>query len=291
MVTVAYAIMACIGAIVTWAPGPAATLLFLRMAVAAVVLAAVFARRTTWREIRSFRGWRPLVAMAALDTSALLLFFISTRLTSVAVAVFLIFLAPLWVAVLAPRMLRQRTDRIVWPAMALAMGGLALIVVPPALGEELQLSAAGLAAGFASSLFLAGFMMVVSELRRRGLRSVTIVLSECSLDAALLLPVFLWLTWGPGPGPTTPDLVAGLILGTLCTAFTYVLWTEGVGLVPVQHVPILGYVEPMLAPLYAYVLLGEVPAGWTVAGGFLIVAAGALVVVKGARGGAAAAGA
>ena len=286
MVTAAYAVMACIGAVVTWAPGPAVSLLFLRMAVAAAVLAPAFARRTTLREIGGTGVWKRVVLMAVLDSSALLLFFVSTRLTSVAVAMFLIFLAPLWVAVLAPRLMRQKTDRAVWPAMALAMGGLALIVVPPALGHELDVSVAGLVAGFASSLFLAGFMMTVSALREHGLRSVTIVLSECALDAVLLLPLFAWLTWGSGEGPTGRDLVAGLFLGTVCTAFTYVLWTEGVGLVPVQHVPILGYVEPMLAPVYAYVLLGEVPARWTVAGGALIVAAGALVVVKGGRSGA-----
>jgi drug/metabolite transporter (DMT)-like permease len=65
------------------------------------------------------------------------------------------------------------------------------------------------------------------------------------------------------------------------------LWTEGVGMIPVQHVPILGYLEPMTAPLYAFVFVGEVPGVWTIAGGLLIVAAGALVVLKGTAGAAA----
>ncbi|HJW74574.1 MAG TPA: DMT family transporter [Thermoleophilia bacterium] len=78
-------------------------------------------------------------------------------------------------------------------------------------------------------------------------------------------------TWIVGSGLTSRDLVSGLILGTVCTAFTYMLWTEGVGFIPVQHVPILGYLEPLAAPPYAFVLVGEVPTFWTIAGGLLIV--------------------
>jgi len=203
---------------------------------------------------------------------------------------FLIFLSPLWVALLAPVVLRQRTDRVVWPGLAIALGGLALIIVPPALGEELRLSVWGIAAGLLSGMLLAGFMMVVSALRRRGLRSATIVIAEGTLDALILLPLAVWQTWVSGDGLTARDLVAGLLLGTVCTAFTYMLWTEGVGFIPVQHVPILGYLEPLAAPLYAYLLVGEVPSGWTLAGGLLIITAGALVILRGSEGRTAAAG-
>ena len=95
--------------------------------------------------------------------------------------------------------------------------------------------------------------------------------------------------------PNRPDCfprkaAAFMILGTVCTAFTYMLWTEGVGFIPVQHVHILGYLEPLAAPLYAFVLVGEVPTVWTVVGGLLIVAAGTLVVLGGQRQAAAQAG-
>ena len=49
----------------------------------------------------------------------------------------------------------------------------------------------------------------------------------------------------------------------------------------VQHPSIMGYLEPVSAPLYALLLLGQVPSRWTVAGGVLIVAAGVLVVLYG----------
>jgi drug/metabolite transporter (DMT)-like permease len=41
----------------------------------------------------------------------------------------------------------------------------------------------------------------------------------------------------------------------------------------------MAYTEPVSAPLYALVLLGQWPTVWTLAGGALIVAAGILVVL------------
>jgi len=46
-------------------------------------------------------------------------------------------------------------------------------------------------------------------------------------------------------------------------------------------VPILGYLEPLAAPLYAFVLVGETPGVWTLVGGLFIVGAGTLLVLKG----------
>ena len=45
----------------------------------------------------------------------------------------------------------------------------------------------------------------------------------------------------------------------VCTALAYTLWTEGVSRIRVQHSSILGYLEPLSAPFYALLLLGEWP--------------------------------
>ncbi|RPI31722.1 MAG: EamA family transporter, partial [Actinomycetota bacterium] len=60
------------------------------------------------------------------------------------------------------------------------------------------------------------------------------------------------------------------------------LYIEGVRRVRVEHASILGYLEPVSAPLYALVLLGEAPAATTLVGGALIVVAGLLIVRYGA---------
>ena len=80
---------------------------------------------------------------------------------------------------------------------------------------------------------------------------------------------------------TPRDLVITVVLAVLCTAIPFVLYVEGVSRVRVEHASIFGYLEPVSAPFYALLLLGEAPAATTVAGGALIVVAGVLVVAFG----------
>ncbi len=269
-----------IGALVEWATAPESALLVIRFATAGIVLGALLARRHPLAGVRQRIVWPRLLLMAFVDSFTLLLFFIAIRGTSVAIGMFLQFLAPVWVAILAPRVFRTRTERIVYPALLLALVGLAVILTPSLLGEGIRLSAGGVAAGLAAGLGYAVFQLVVKDLTKR-VSAVTIVFTEAWLDALILLPLALWQTVGVGYHLTTRDLVAGLVLGVVCTALAYTMWTAGMGLIKVQHSSILGYLEPVSAPLYALLLLGQGISVWTVAGGALIVAAGLLVVLFG----------
>ncbi len=80
-----------------------------------------------------------------------------------------------------------------------------------------------------------------------------------AINSVILLPLALWQTVGAGYHLTGRDLVAGIVLGVVCTALAYTLWTEGMRRMRVQHTSILGYLEPVSAPFYALLLLGQRP--------------------------------
>jgi len=280
LVAGSFLIMGLIGVLVDWATAPESALLVLRFATAGIVLGALFARRRPLAGASDRAVWPRLLLMGLIDAFTLLLFFVAIRGTSVAIGMFLQFLAPVWVALIAPRVFRARTEAIVYPALALALAGLAVILAPALLGEGVQLSAWGVAAGLTSGLGYAIFQLVVKDLTKR-VSAVTIVFTEAWLDALILLPLALWQTVGSGYHLTTRDLVAGVILGVVCTALAYTMWTKGMSLIKVQHSSILGYLEPVSAPLYALLLLGQGISLWTVLGGALIVVAGLLVVLLG----------
>jgi len=280
LVAGSFLIMGLIGALVDWATAPESVLLVIRFATAGLVLGVVFARRRPLAGAGAPGVWPRLLVMGLLDAFTLLLFFVAIRGTSVAIGMFLQFLAPVWVALLAPRVFRVSTERIVYPALAIALGGLVVILAPSLLGEGIRLSAGGVAAGLAAGIGYAVFQLVVKDLTKR-VSAVTIVFTEAWLDALILLPLALWQTVGSGYHLTTRDLVAGVILGVVCTALAYMMWTFGMGRIKVQHSAILGYLEPVSAPLYALLLLGQGISVWTVIGGALIVAAGLLVVLLG----------
>ena len=280
LVAGAFLIMGLIGVLVDWATAPESALLVIRFATAGLVLGAVFARRRPLAGAGAPGVWPRLLLMGLVDALALLLFFVAIRGTSVAIGMFLQFLAPVWVALIAPRVFRARTEGIVYPALGLALAGLAVILAPSLLGEGIELTAWGVTAGLTAGVGYAAFQLVVKDLTKR-VSAVTIVFTEAWLDMLILLPLALWQTVGSGYHLTTRDLVAGVILGVVCTALAYTMWTFGMGLIKVQHSSILGYLEPVSAPLYALLLLGQGISVWTIIGGALIVVAGLLVVLLG----------
>jgi len=283
MASTAYVLMGAVGALVAWAQAPESMMVVLRMGMAAAILGVFIGRASVWREVRRPGILRLVLVMGAVDAGALTLLFIAIRLTGVAVAMFLMFLSPVWVALLAPVVMKQPTDRIVWPSLGLALTGLGFVIVPQAIGSDMPLSFWGVVLALLAGLFMAAWMMSVSALRSRGLGSTAIVLSDCTLVALLVLPLGVWQTWAAGDGLTARDMIAVVLMATVCTAFAQTLWTEGVGLIPVQHVPILGFLTPLSAPLYAFLIVSEVPSVWTILGGVLIVAAGSLIVLFGSR--------
>ena len=282
LVAGSFLIMGLIGVLVDWATAPESALLVLRFATAGLVLGVVFARRRPLAGAADRSVWPRLLLMGLIDSVTLLLFFVAIRETSVAIGMFLQFLAPVWVALIAPRLFHSRTEGIVYPALAIALAGLVVILTPSLLGEGIELSAAGVAAGLAAGVGYACFQLVVKDLTKR-VSAVTIVFAEAWLDALIVLPLALWQTVGAGYHLTARDLIAGIVLGVVCTALAYMMWTAGMGRIKVQHSSILGYLEPVSAPIYALLLLGQGISIWTVIGGALIVTAGLLVVLLGER--------
>jgi drug/metabolite transporter (DMT)-like permease len=280
MVAGSFLLVGLSGTLVTWATAPVSVLIVLRFAIAACAIASVFGRRRHLAGLRDRALWPRLALMGILDAGALLLYFVAIRETGVAVGTFLFFMQPVWVALLAPRLLGDATGRVVYIAIALALGGLTILLVPVALGDSVSVSPLGLVAGVASGLCFAGFALVTKGLSRR-IGSIAMVLTECVLDTLFLLPLALWQVLGAGYSLTLRDLLVAIILGLVVTAVGYTLWMEGIRWVPVQRSAVLGFLTPVAAPVFALVLLGQPVTVWMVAGGALILAAGFLVVLRG----------
>ena len=280
IVLLSYLGMAGSAPLVAWADAPEAIILMLRMGFAALALGVVFLRRpmiADWR--RPGAAWR-LIVMAAMSSLTLLLFFFAVRHTSVAIAMFLLFLMPVWIALVAPRVFHSPREPIVWPALGLALAGLAVILVPDLLGEGVRISLAGLLAALFTGFGYATYTISVKGLTKIVSPS-TISMTEAAGDTLLVLPLAIWQFSSTGYHLDGRVWLAAVIMGVACTAIPYTLWIEGTRRVRVEHVTVLGYVEPVAGPLYAVFLVGQMPTIWTVIGGALILGAGLLVIVFG----------
>ncbi len=280
IVVISYLGMAGTAPLVAWAGAPGAIILMLRMAFATLALGIVFLRPSMiadWR--RPGAAWRLLV-ITVTSSITLLLFFYAVQHASVAIAMFLLFLMPVWVALIAPRVFHSPRERIVWPALGLALAGLSVILIPDLLAEGAWVSPLGLLAGLLTGIGYTIYTVTVKRLTKI-VAAGTISAAEAGGVTLFVLPLALWQFSTTGYELDDRAWIAAAVMGLLCTAVAYTLWNEGTKRVRVEHVTIIGYVEPVAAPVYAIFLVGEMPSTWTIIGGGMILVAGMLPVVFG----------
>lgn len=195
----------------------------------------------------------------------------------VANAVFLFSASPFLTAILARIVLGERLRPMAALSIVIAAGGIALMIrggefAPAALGGNL--AAVGSALGFA---------IFTVSLRAGG---VADTMPTALLGAAFSAVVAAAVVTGTGGALMLgPGQVAGaLALGAGLLGVGMALYTFGARVVPAAELTLLSLMEVMLAPVWGWLILGEVPAPNVLAGGGVILAAVILNAATG-RGG------
>jgi drug/metabolite transporter (DMT)-like permease len=259
---------------------PASLLVVLRMGLAGIVLAAVFFLTGGVEEVRrSGRVWR-LVLIGFIVAVELTLYYASIRLAGVTVGISLEYMAPVWVALAAPWVLRTRRRRVDMVAVGVAVAGMALVLLPGISLSVASGSLPGIVCGVLAGLCYAAVMILIKSVGG-AVRGSTFTLFYCAGSVVLLTPLAVWQAVSSHYHLTSTDVWIVLVSGLVYTALCFTLFSDGIRHAPVEHAGVLGYLEPVTAPLWAILLIGEVPPWTTAAGGALIVAAGILVIVVG----------
>ena len=233
-----------------------------RCGIAAVVMWVLLpAARRRW-------SWRTLAAGCAY-AATLTLYVLANKATTAANTVLLQGTAPLYLLLLAPLLLGERIRRRDLLVLAALAAGLWLLLSgdvaatatapSPARGNLL-----GALAGFSWALTILGLRWL-----ERGGRS-----AAGAVIAGNLIAFLVPLPWAlPVVGSRGADWLWVLYLGAFQIALAYLLLTDGVRSVPAFEAALLLLVEPVFNPLWAYWVHREVPGGWILFGGALILAA------------------
>ena len=173
---------------------------------------------------------------------------------------FILAVAPMLAAVLARVTLGEPITRRTALAMALAMGGVTLMLGAPGEG-----SLAGDAFAFVAALAFAA-MIVITRWRH----DVSMAPATC-LSQAILVVVFLPFA---DPGQIGGDDVGWLAaLGIGQIGLGFALLTVGARLIPAAQVGLITLLEVVLGPLWVWLALDERPSTLTVVGGAIVIAA------------------
>ncbi len=216
----------------------------------------------------------PALSMALVLSYALTLltFVAATRLTTAANAIFLQYTAPLWVAFVGFAFLRQPPTRLDLATLVVAFGGMGLFF----LGKLEPANAQGNLIALASGVFFSAFLLLLRHPRANSdLRIGAMVAGNVLLCLSM---VVLHLVTGKEAAflPSSRDLAALAILGIFQIGIAYIVFNYGIARVASLEASLLGMVEPVLNPLWVFLVLGELPGIWASLGGTIIL--GALAV-------------
>jgi DME family drug/metabolite transporter len=212
-------------------------------------------------------GLNALTLVASLLYAALLLLFVvANKLTTAANAIFLQYTAPVYVLLLEPWMFKERFRRADVLVVAACVAGMSLFFV----GQFRPQDVAGNLAALGSGLCFAFFLLLLRHPRAAGVNRASSVIYGNLLICLLTLPSFAHVAGAL----TIKDALIVAYLGVVQIGVAYTLFTLGIARgVRSLDAGVVGYIEPMLNPIWVFLFLGERPSKWAAAGGCIIIAA------------------
>src|SRR5689334_1815786 len=194
----------------------------------------------------------------------------SVQLTSVANATLLANLASIFVTLAAWIFLRQRPTPTFLAGLAAALVGVALLV-----HTSLAFSPTGLvgdALGVVTAMFYAGYLLAVKGLRDRGESTLYLMAVTTSITAILLLPAAL--------GTSEPMIPRSASGWWILVGLALISHAAGQGLIAyaLAHLPaafssVSLLFQPVMAAIFAWLLLAEPLVPLQIAGGVIVLVA------------------
>lgn len=260
------------------AHAPSTVKVFFRVATAAVVVLGYQVWTGGLRELAALppRKWRQLIVQALVLTLNWVLFFTALEFTTVATVEMLGYTGPVFVAALAPLVTGERFDRRIIAPLAVALGGILVILVPRGiqLSSGRELVGALLAFG---SAFTYATLLLRSKNILRDVSSASLMTVEYLVAAVVLTP-FVVAAALRGQMPTDAgSYVAMITLGVVHTALTSFLFLGGLRSVRTDRVAVFTYIEPVSAVLFAALFMAQPVTLPALLGGAMVIGGGVLV--------------
>ncbi len=226
-------------------------------------------RESPWPRLLSVQPGRCLLTSGVLAAHWLGLFAAYKRAPAGTV-ILVVYLAPIGVAALAPRLLGERLGWRTLVALAAAFAGCALVAGP----SVQSTGAAGLGLSLVAAVLFVALVLLSKPLASiyGGVRLAFLQMGGAGL---VLIPVAAASRW---PAPQLSWLWL-LVLGAVHTALGIAIYLHVLADLPATHVGILGYLEPVGVIVCAWLFLGQRPSLSTVLGGMLVIGAGVATVV------------
>lgn len=199
-------------------------------------------------------------------------FVYANKTTTAANAIFLQYTAPVYILIFSPLILKEKFRFSDLITVAVCITGMSLFFL------EEQSSVNSLApnvflgniAALFSGLFFGLYFIFLRHPRSLARNPAISVFYGNLIIVLLMVPLLI----SNPPHPTMTDFGAIAYLGIFQIGAAYILFTYGIaGGVRSLDASIIGFVEPLLNPVWVFIFVGEKPAGWAIFGGIIILTA------------------
>jgi drug/metabolite transporter (DMT)-like permease len=253
------------GLFIKWTTLSAFELSFGRSLLGALTV-AVFTRREGF-------GFNRITALASVLYAALLLLFVlATKWTTAANAIFLQYTAPIYMLLLEPLFYKEKFRASDLGVVGACVVGMSLFFVGQLRPADIQ----GNIAALASGICFAFYILLLRHSRAREVNRASSVIYGNLLLVLVTAPVI-----ASDPSRLSAiahagwwDFAAVAYLGIVQIGLAYTLFTLGMARgVRSLDAGIVGYIEPILNPVWVFIILGERPSRWAIMGGAIIITA------------------
>lgn len=250
-----------IGIFVRWIGLPSSVIALVRGAVgAAFLLLLARFRHAPIDRAALLRRWQLLLLSAAMMSFNWITLFEAYRYTTVATATLCYYMAPIFVTLISPVLLKERLTARKLLCVFLALAGMVFVSGVPQSGLPGPSEAKGILLALCSAALYAGVILINKYLA--GVPAYDRTLLQLACAAAVMIPYIL-LTEDLSAMSVTPlGAVLLLIVAVFHTGWCYALYFGSMTVLSAQTVALFSYIDPIVAILLSALLLRE-PLGWS----------------------------
>ena len=246
------------GLFIKWVKLSGLELSFGRSLLAAITV-AIFTRREGF-------GLNSVTALASLLYAALLLLFVlATKETTAANAIFLQYTAPVYLLIFEPLFYKEKFRSRDLIVVIVCVLGMSFFFVGKLRPQDVTGNLFALGSGFC----FACYFLLLRHSKSRAVNRASSVIYGNLILVLIAAPAALKVL----PQISRFDALGIAYLGIVQIGIAYTLFTVAMARgVRSLDAGIVGYVEPVLNPIWVFLAIGERPTSWAILGGAIIVA-------------------
>lgn len=188
-------------------------------------------------------------------------FVVANKLTAAANVIFLQYTAPIWVALLSGWLLKERVSKFDWTIIMIVIAGMALFFV----GDIQKGHMLGNFLSVLTGLFLAGVVLMLKM--QKNSTAIEMTFLGNLLTFVVSLPFII------GPLPDLQSIIGLILLGIFQLGIAYILFSEAVLHVTALEAILIPVIEPLLSPIWVFLMIGEKPSVFAIIGGLIVLVA------------------